>query len=96
MNNNNNSINIEKPYNVALLNNDKALAKELTSIVSNTRADLSIESGAVWGIICEKLGYPINLAFKDGDMVSHFRRVLVELQLLSVLGKCNWKPSWSF
>lgn len=82
--------NPQKPYVLALFNNDKELAKELTNFISKTRKDESILIDDIWKVICNKLGYCISNAFENGDMSSHFKRVLNELKILSVFGKHSW------
>jgi hypothetical protein len=68
-------------YEIALFENNKSLAKELAQKVSDAR--LSGE----WGEACLLLGYPYSNAFTEGVMNTHFRRVLVDLKLLSCFGK---------
>ena len=72
-----------------LYSQDKTKAKELCSFINSFPDECDPEDK--WKQICLKLEYPLYNAFTDKVMRSHFRRVLVELKLLSVFGGITWQ-----
>lgn len=80
----------------ALENNDQQLAKRIQEIKKKTSEKYTTkpydkgyqrDSKSFWEEFCEEIGYPVYNSFdSEGRMTSHFRRVLVDIKLLSVFG----------
>ena len=75
----------QKPdlWEQALTQKDKNLAIKLMEHIRNQNIS--------WQEACKKVEYPYINAFINGEISSHFRRVLVELKLLSIYGDHCWE-----
>ena len=70
-------------WETCLHNKDQELARQLIEIIKSHQLS--------WREVCNKIGYPHSNAFIDEYMGSHFKRVLIEISLLSVYGDHTWK-----
>ena len=67
-----------------LKNDNKEKAKKLNSFIE--------DKGNGWISICKFIEYPIESAFKEKKLTGHFRRVLIEIKILSITGKHCFHP----
>jgi len=74
-------------WEIALKNKDKNLANQLVQQLSNIRKHYNED----FNKFAEEIQYPLTNVWINGELNPHFRRILVELKILSITGKTTFK-----